>query len=172
MPRLTTSIQRRHRLADSITSLGSLAMRSCIECSRRGLTCMVHPSSQACEQCTRFSRGCDLSSPVPLIEKLSRQEGEILSEISQAHKTAREAEAKVARLRKQRRLLLKRMKELGDREAQNIFELECDEMVSGTGEGVVSSGALNSPSPRSSSFLDPALLDSQNRNPATPQGSS
>jgi hypothetical protein len=32
-------------------------------------------------------------------------------------------------LRKQRRLLLKKMRDLGDRETQNIFELEMNEML-------------------------------------------
>jgi hypothetical protein len=82
MPRFTTSIQRRHRLANSITSLSSLVMRSYIECSRRGLIYMMYPSSQAYKQYTRFSRKYNLSSPISLIKKLSRQEGEILFEIS------------------------------------------------------------------------------------------
>jgi signal-transduction protein with cAMP-binding, CBS, and nucleotidyltransferase domain len=66
---------------------------------------------------------------VNAIEKLARQENEILTQISLAHKEVRETEVKVARLRKQRKLLLRRMKELGDREIQNIFELEVNEML-------------------------------------------
>jgi hypothetical protein len=40
-----------------------------------------------------------------------------------------EAEAKTIRLRKQRRLVIKRLRELGDREALNIEELENDETL-------------------------------------------
>ena len=36
-------------------------------------------------------------------------------------------EAKTARLRRQRRLVLKYLRDLGDRESQNILELEADE---------------------------------------------
>src|SRR5450755_1870996 len=132
MPRSTSSVHRRHRLANTIFSLGHPAMRPCAECVRRDLFCIVHESSELCEQCERFDRVCDLASPVTAIEKLARQENDILSQISLAHKVAREAEAKVARLRKQRRLLFKKMKDLGDRKAQNIFELEMEEMVAET----------------------------------------
>jgi hypothetical protein len=38
-------------------------------------------------------------------------------------------EAKVLRLRKQERLLRKKMRELGDREEQNILDLEMDEAL-------------------------------------------
>jgi hypothetical protein len=66
---------------------------------------------------------------VSTIKKLARQENEILAQISLAHKKVREAEAKMAHFRKQRKLLLCRIKELGDREAQNIFKLEINEML-------------------------------------------
>jgi hypothetical protein len=129
MPRSTSSVHRRHRLANTIFSLGHPAMRPCAECVRRDLFCIVHESSELCEQCKRFGRVCNLASPVTAIEKLARQENDILSQISLAHKVTREAEAKVARLRKQRRLLLKKIKDFGDREAQNIFELKVEEIV-------------------------------------------
>jgi hypothetical protein len=66
---------------------------------------------------------------VSVIEKLARQENEILTQISLAHKKTRETEAKMTRFRKQRKQLLRRMKELGNRETQNIFELEVNEML-------------------------------------------
>ena len=117
MPRSISSVHRRHRLANTIFSLGHPAMRSCVKCARRDLFYIVYDFSELCEQCERFSRICNLTFPVTAIEKLARQKNDILSQISLAHKVARKAEAKVARLRKQRRLLLKKMKDLGDREA-------------------------------------------------------
>jgi hypothetical protein len=56
------------------------------------------------------------------LDKLSVQENKLLDLIS-------ESETKTRRLRKQRRLLLKIIKDLGDRETQNIFELEMEEIV-------------------------------------------
>src|SRR5450755_4795063 len=162
MPRFTSSVHRRHRLANTIFSLGRPAMRPCVECARRDLFCIIHESSELCEQCERFDRVCNLVSPVTAIEKLARQENDILSQISLAHKVAREAEAKVARLRRQRRLLLKKMKDLGDREAQNIFELEVEEMVA----EVPPLEPLSSDPPLSSSLQ--ASQGSPHRTPASP----
>jgi hypothetical protein len=63
------------------------------------------------------------------------------------------------------------MKKLGDRKIQNIFKLECDEIVSGTGESVIFLKVFNSFSPQSSSFFNSAFLDFYNRNPVTSQSS-
>jgi hypothetical protein len=49
--------------------------------------------------------------------------------IVEAMRVAVKAEAKAIRLRKQRRLAIKRLRELGDREALNIEELESDEAL-------------------------------------------
>ena len=59
------------------------------------------------------------------LDKLSTQENKLLDLIS-------ESEAKTRRLRRQRRLLLKKMRDLGDREAQNIFEMEVEEIAAET----------------------------------------
>jgi hypothetical protein len=126
MPRRsTTSSQRRHLWADSKFRSGTVAMRACSSCLSRNTLCVVSPSSSRCEQCVRHNRQCELDSPVDQLDKLSTQENKLLDLIS-------ESEAKTRRLRKQRRLLLKKMRDLGDREAQNIFELEVEEMVAET----------------------------------------
>jgi acyl-CoA reductase-like NAD-dependent aldehyde dehydrogenase len=101
---------------------------------------------------------------------------------------AAQALAKANRYTKQRRLALKRIKELGRREDQNIFELEMDEMlIDNTAiveglemnelitiitEGVILLRALNSSSPRSFSFFNSALLGFSNRSVKVSQGSS
>jgi hypothetical protein len=61
-------------------------------------------------------------------------------------------------LRKQRRLLLKKIRNLGDREAQNIFKLEIDKILSEI--PVEPAEILNPFSSRFFSFFDSALLDS------------
>jgi hypothetical protein len=121
------------------------------------------------------------------MERLLRQKKELFDK-------AMEAKAKATRFAKQHRLVVRKLRELDRREEQNILELEIDEImadgavevdgfVAAATEGVISSGALNSPSPRSSSFIDPAvgegstdpflgLLDSPGRSAEVPQGSS
>jgi hypothetical protein len=74
------------------------------------------------------------------------------------------------------------------RENQNILELEVDEMLTDSItvmeglemdefvatiiEGIILLRALNSPSPRFSSFLNPALLGFPGRSVEMPQGNS
>jgi hypothetical protein len=60
------------------------------------------------------------------------------------------------------------MRNLGDREAQNIFELEVNKILSGV--SVKPAEILNPFSFRSFSFFNFALLDFLNRIPAEPLG--
>jgi len=158
-------------------------MRPCQSCASRQVLCVMSSESEHCEQCVRFNRQCDLASPHKEMERLHRQEKELFNK-------AQEAKTKAIRYSKQRRLIIKRLKELGRREDQNILELEIDEMMDESGPGEIpdlpldfSSGALNSPSPRSVSFTAPVegegstdpflgLLDSPGRSAEVPQGSS
>jgi hypothetical protein len=120
--RLTTNSQRRHSWADSKFRAGTVAMRAYSACLSRSVLYVVSPSSSKCEQCVRHNRQYKLDSPVNQLDKLSVQENKLLNLIS-------ENEVKTQRLRKQRRLLLKKMKDLKDRETQNIFELKMNEML-------------------------------------------
>jgi hypothetical protein len=120
--RLTTSSQRRHSWANSKFRAGTVAMRACSACLSRSVLCVMSPFSSKCEQCIRHNRQYKLNSPVNQLDKLSVQENKLLNLIS-------ESEVKTQRLRKQRRLLFKKIKNLGNREAQNIFELEMDKML-------------------------------------------
>jgi hypothetical protein len=120
--RLTTNFQRRHSWADSKFRAGTVAMRAYSACLSRNVLCVMSPSSSKCEQCIRHNRQCELDSPVNQLDKLSVQENKLLDLIS-------ESETKTQRLRKQRRLLFKKMRDLGDREAQNIFELEVNKIL-------------------------------------------
>jgi hypothetical protein len=97
-------------------------MRAYFACLSRSVLCVMSPSSSKCEQCVRHNRQYKLDSPVNQLDKLSVQENKLLNLIS-------ESETKTQRLRKQRRLLLKKMKNLEDRETQNIFELKMNKML-------------------------------------------
>jgi hypothetical protein len=127
-------------------------MRFCSCCVKTNVLCVIFPLSESCEQCVRFNRDCELSFPVAKFDKLSKQEGELFNQIT-------ECKTRACRLRKQRRLLLKKIRDLGDREARNIFKIKMDEMVSDLPEilqeRVILSEALNSLSPLSASFTAP-----------------
>ena len=138
--------------------------------------------SEHCSTCVRAGRSCELAPPYQEMERLDKVEDKLAQEMM-------EAEAKLLRLRKQRRLLQKKRRALGARELQNVEELEIDEMMTEgveifEGDGQLPApGALNSPSPRPSSFTVPVggegstdpflgLLDSPGRSAEVPQGSS
>jgi hypothetical protein len=94
------------------------------------------------------------------------------------------AEAKLFRLRKQRRLLQKKWHTLGARELQNIKKLEIDKMITESMEifkkdrQLLILKILNSPSPRPFFFIIPVgkrsinpffgLLNSSNKNAEMP----
>jgi uncharacterized protein YlxW (UPF0749 family) len=120
MPRLSSSTQRRHRLADKILCLGTIAMRPCVLCTRLGVLCVTSTAHESCEQCLRSTRRCDLASPLAEVERIFKKTEKLQAE-------ALEAEAKAHRLRKQRRTLLKKIRELGAREERNIEKLKMDE---------------------------------------------
>jgi hypothetical protein len=134
-------------------------MRSCFSCLRANILYVVFPLSPKYEQYIRHNRQYKLASPVDQLDKLSEQENKLLNQITKS-------EARTRHLRKQRRLLLKKIKNLGDREAQNIFKLEMNEILSKT--LIKPAKILNLFSPRSSFFLNFALLNSPNRIPAEP----
>lgn len=159
MPKINNSTQRRRNLANKILSLGFLTMRPCSSCVRLSVPCFTSPAHESCEQCLRANRSCDLAAPLAEIDRVLQKAEKLQTE-------ALEAEAKAHRLRKQRRSLLKKARELGAREEKNIEELEVDEMMavgvpeaqpervtSPTGLSQVSFGSLyrNSPVPAGSS---------------------
>jgi hypothetical protein len=49
MPRRINSSQRRHKFADKVFSLYSLAMRLCAACRRIGIVYLVFNESDSCE---------------------------------------------------------------------------------------------------------------------------
>jgi hypothetical protein len=163
-------------------------MRPYQSCVFARLLYVVSSVSEHCEQYVRRGRICELALPNREITRLNREQKELFDKASATKTVAAQALAKANRYIKQRRLALKRIKELGYRENQNILELEVDEILTDSAavvkdleinefvviviEGVILSKALNSPSPRSSSFLNPALLGSPSRSVKVSQGNS
>jgi hypothetical protein len=173
MPRQSFSVHRRHRLANSLLSKGFITMRPCSACTRAGILCVTFSESESCEQCVRFHRSYELAWPAAEIERLHKADDELLSKMAEIRRKAQEADAALFRLRKQRRALQKRLRSIGDRELENILNLEINELLSN--RQLPTLKALNSPSPRPSSFtaliggerfINPflRLLDSPNRN--------
>jgi hypothetical protein len=126
---LTTSTERRHQFALRVSQAPLRMMRKCSHCLADGVECTVSRLHESCGNCVRLTRKCELASPWAEVDKL-QQEDERLSE------KIVEAEAKAARLRKQRRVTRRKLKMLGDREYKNILEMETDEAVSAAVTGV------------------------------------
>jgi hypothetical protein len=136
--RKTSSTQRRAKRADFLLSAGTVTMRPCASCTSLGRICILSSHDERCEECFRHQRRCDLASPWAEVERLSKQSEKLQTE-------ALEAEAKAVRLRRQRRLVLKKIKELDARERTNIEELEVDEMLAEASATVSGPEAPSSP---------------------------
>jgi hypothetical protein len=78
-------------------------MRLCFSYLRVNAFYIVFPSFLKCEQYIRHNRQYKLAFPVNQLDKLSEQENKLLDQIT-------ESKARIRRLRKQRRLLLKKNK--------------------------------------------------------------
>jgi hypothetical protein len=88
----------------------------------------------------RFNRDCELFFPIAKFDKLSKQKKELFDQITEYKTRAR-------RLRKQRRLLLKKIRNLGDRKARNILKLKMNEIIVDMVKKIILLEALNSFSP-------------------------
>jgi hypothetical protein len=151
--RAVSSSACRHNRADRLLAEGTFTMRPCSACVSRGLLCVVSPLDERCEQCFRNQRSCELASPWKEFDRLAKHSERLQIE-------ALEAEAKASRLRKQRRLVLKKMKELDARERTNIEELEIDERLADSAPEPLSDSVQG---PRSPSGFFQASSDSLNR---------
>ena len=134
-------------------------MRLCFSYLRVNALYIVFLSFSKCEQCVRYNRQYELAFLVNQLDKLFEQENKLLNQIT-------ESKARTRRLRKQRRLLLKKIRNLGDRETQNIFKLKINKILSET--LVKLTEILNPFSLRSFFFLNFTLLDSPGKIPAKP----
>jgi hypothetical protein len=106
----------------------SAVMPSCSNCERFGLSsCKVSPSdSSRCEECILRNRpGCDVLGPSPTqIELAGRSFCQADEELEAVEEAAAELQAKVLRLRRQRKLLAERWYRVFRRGLQSLEELE------------------------------------------------
>jgi hypothetical protein len=61
--RLSSSIYRRHKLADLLLAEGLITIRPYFFCTSRGVLCVISPRDKRCKQYYRFRRQYDLASP-------------------------------------------------------------------------------------------------------------
>jgi hypothetical protein len=151
-------------------------MRPYAACRRAGTVYLVSDESDSCEQCLRYNRFCDLAFPTHEWERLRRAKERLSQQISEKRRIALEADAAIIRLQRQRRLVEDKLRAISNRELRNIQEIEIDELISGviiekvdkmlSETPVKPAEILNPFSPRSSSFLNFALLGSPNKIPA------
>jgi hypothetical protein len=114
MPRRgPSSTVRRSRKADSLLRASYLAIRPYSSYASRGLTCSITDAFDFCVECYRSHRRCELASPMAEVKRLASQKAKLEEQIL-------EAKAKALRLRRQKRVIQKKMRSLGDREKQNI----------------------------------------------------
>jgi hypothetical protein len=177
MPRTNNSTSRQFRKADRLLQTGFFVMRPYSYCTSRRFLYVLSSESPYYKRYFRINRQCELAPADTEIERLHKQLKKFFNGAREALDRLKKARAKAVRLAKQRRIILKRLRDLSDRENQNILKLEINEMVeleSFLAEDmgkVISSKALNSFSPRTFSFLNPALLGSlgfPNKIPAEP----
>jgi hypothetical protein len=146
MSRRISSTLRRYLKADRFLFSGLIVMRACFYCRIHNFLCVMALKSLHCERCFRSYLKCKLAPPDAKAERLFKEKERLAFEIAAAY-------AKISRLRKQYRAVMKKLRDLGSREDRNILELEIDEMLS---DGQLPAlKALNSSSPRLSSFTVP-----------------
>ena len=109
-------------------------MRSCNNYLSNAHTYVSLSDSDLCSEYYRrnfysYDLAPSLKKRERLYDQLERKE----SEWAAALVKAAEAEAKAACLRKETKLIRRRLKELGDRESQNILELKTDEFLTLSG---------------------------------------
>jgi hypothetical protein len=98
-------------------------MRLCAHCVASSSLCVLLEVFEKCEQCHRFNRPCNLASPWAEVHRLLKQSDDLKEKMLKA-------EAKALRLRKQRRVILKKVRALGAREESNIEGLKMNKAAS------------------------------------------
>jgi hypothetical protein len=175
MPRRISSTLRRHFKADRLLSSGLIVMRACSFCRIHNFLYIVAPESPYCERCFRSHLKYKLAPSDAKAERLLKEKERLAFKITSAY-------TKITRLRKQHRAVMKKLRDLGSREDRNILELKMDKAIVSDLPEILQEGnrqlpalkALNSPSPRPSSFTVPfgegstnpffKLLDSPGKN--------
>jgi hypothetical protein len=112
----------------------------------RGLLCQTSEASDHYVECYRTHRRYELASPMVEVERLG-------AKVDTLREQRLEAERKAIRLRKQERALIKKMRELGNREDQNILDLEIEEEMEEAAKRALSSSSDPSELPNSAPAL-------------------
>jgi hypothetical protein len=117
-------------------------MRPCSACVSRYILYSISEASDSCVEYNRTYRRYKLASPIAEVERLAFKAEDLREQ-------ALEAERKALRLRKQARVLYKKMRDLGTREEQNILNLETEEALKGAFSGSASElpSSLSAPAP-------------------------
>jgi hypothetical protein len=126
MPQVSRSTLRRHFVANNILKHGAFATRPCHYCTVHDLFCVVSSLQDSCESCFRFHRSCDLALPLKEIDRLHEKEESLEREIFQLRE-------KTLHLEKIKCSVRKELRKLGDRESQNIADLEMGELAESVG---------------------------------------
>lgn len=123
----------RHRKSEQSASLWLAVLDRCSEmpacsaCEDRRIPCLAsEEDSSRCAECIRNKRGnCDLQGLTPAqMQKITRQHSLLEAQLDEAEEAAMEANAKVSRLRKQRRLWAGKMARAIRRGLDTIDELD------------------------------------------------
>jgi hypothetical protein len=144
-------------------------MRAYSFCRTYNFFCMIAPESSYCERYFYSYLECELALPDAKAERLFKEKKRFIFEIAVIY-------AKTFRFRKQYRAVIKKLRDLGNREDRNILELEIDKILSDGQLPVLR--ALNFSSPRPFSFTVPVgerfinpffrFLDSSSKNAEMP----
>jgi hypothetical protein len=156
MSRRIFSILRRHFKADRFLFSGLIVMRAYFFYRTYNFLYVIAPESSHYERYFRSYLECELAPLNAKVERFFKEEKRLISEIAAIY-------AKITRLRKQYRVIMKKLRDLGNRKDRNILEFKMDEiMISNLSEmlqkRIILLEILNSLSPRSSSFFNSALL--------------
>jgi len=121
------STERRKAKVEHFPRRRLFAMRKCKACVRDNLSCVVSKDHGKCGACYTTNKRCDLSANWAEWGRFVSKEDKLSEQIAEASWKAAEAEAHLARLRRERKEVRRKLRVLGDTEDQNIAEIEEDE---------------------------------------------
>ena len=161
---------RRYLKTDDIRLNGWIIMRFYGRYSSEDFFYVIFNISDFCEKYHRFDRDYDFNFLSAEIMKLFRKADKLNEQILVERTKNLETEIKNLRLQKQRRLLIKKLRELNDREAQNIIKLKKNKARERTDASTV---ATSEPTRINSSFVfgewNPSFLLRELESPGTAQ---
>ena len=120
-------ISQRDSLLAAVLSSNPIDMAPCSYCERRQLECKVSDSdSSRCSSCIRHNRSqCDVSGLNPeQLQKVASQHRKLELELEAAEEEADAVNARLRRLRRQKRVWYEKMMKAVSRGIDNLEELE------------------------------------------------